>query len=115
MPGGLIAVDEIFVGREIEIAFLRNHLEEALKGIAGKIFIEGAAGVGKTALLDTFLNRVGHHRVLRASGAELEAGLPYGVVEQLLAETGQRPTEPLTGLGTDRAANVHPLCVGGAL
>ena len=112
---GLIAVDEIFVGREVELAFLRDRLGETLKGMSRTVLLEGAAGVGKTALLDAFLGRVGHHRVLWTSGAELEAGLAYGVVAQLVAETRQPPPQQLAGLGTERAADVEPLRIGGAL
>ena len=101
---GLIAMDEVFVGREVELAFLRGRLEETLAGMSRTVLLEGAAGVGKTALLEAFLARAGHHRVLRTSGAELEAGLAYGVLDQLVAETASRhrdgwpdsgPNEPL--------------------
>jgi DNA-binding CsgD family transcriptional regulator len=108
-------VDKIFVGREVELAFLCDLLEEAHGGMSRTVLLEGAPGVGKTALLDAFLARAGRHRVLRASGAELEADLAYGMLDQLVAETGQPPPEPLASLGTGRAADVEPLGVGGAL
>jgi DNA-binding CsgD family transcriptional regulator len=76
-----MAVGEVFVGRGVELAFLR----------------------------------VGHHRVLRISGAELEAGLAYGVLDQLVAETGQPPPGRLAGLGTGQAVDAEPLRIGGAL
>ena len=110
-----MAVDGVFVGRGVELAFLLGRLEQSLTGMSRTVLLEGAAGAGKTALLDAFLARAGHHRVLRTSGAELEAGLVYGVVDQLVAETGQRPLERLAGLGTEWAADVEPLRIGGAL
>jgi DNA-binding CsgD family transcriptional regulator len=112
---GLIAVDKIFVGRQVELGFLRDRLGETHGGRSRMVLLEGAAGVGKTALLDAFLGRAGHHRVLRISGAELEADLAYGMLDQLVAETGQPPPDRLAGLGTGRAADVEPLRVGAAL
>ncbi len=108
-------MDEIFVGREAELAFLHCHLAQAVEGMSRVVLIEGAAGVGKTALLSAFLARVGRHRVLRASGDELEAGLAYAVVEQLVAETGWPPPERLAAAGTERVAGIAPVRIGAAL
>ena len=55
MGAGLIAVDEIFVGREVELAFLHSRLAQTAEGMSQVVLIEGAAGVGKTALLSAFL------------------------------------------------------------
>jgi DNA-binding CsgD family transcriptional regulator len=110
-----MAVDEIFVGREVELTFLRDCLEETHGGRSRTVLLEGAAGVGKTALLNAFLGRAGHHRVLRISGAELEVGLAYGMLGQLVAETGQPPPDRLAGLGIERAADVEPLSLGWGL
>src|SRR5262245_44743824 len=110
-----MAVDEIFVGREAELAFLRDRLGEALAGMCRTVLLEGAAGVGKEALVDGVIAQVGGRGVLRASGEELEAGLAYGVVDQLLAELGRPAPELLAGLGAGRDADVEPLRMGGAL
>jgi DNA-binding CsgD family transcriptional regulator len=113
--GRLIAMDEIFVGREAELAFLLTRLEETLRGMSRTVLLQGAAGVGKTALLEAFLAQVSQHHVLWISGAELEAGLAYGVVDQVVAETGQLPPEWLPEPDTEPAADVEPLRVGRAL
>src|SRR5690348_5260286 len=110
---GLIAMDEVFVGREAELAFLGSRLEATREGMSRMVLLEGAAGAGKTALLEVFLARTENCHVLRASGTELETGLAYGVVDQLVAEMGQDVPEPLAGLGTERAANIEPLRIGG--
>ena len=47
------------------------------------VLVHGAAGIGKTALLQHFLAAAPEVRVLRASGEHEEHLLPYGVVEQL--------------------------------
>ena len=112
---GLVAVDEIFVGRKVELAFLRGRLAETLGGVSRVVLIEGAAGVGKTALLGAFLGRTGHHRVMRVSGDELETDLAYALVAQLVSETGRPPPEQLARIGTGRDAGVAPEHIGAAL
>jgi DNA-binding CsgD family transcriptional regulator/tetratricopeptide (TPR) repeat protein len=101
-------MDEIFVGRQTELAFLRAKLDEVREGVSRVVLIDGAGGVGKTALLGEFPARAEHCRLLRASGEELEACLPYGVVEQLVADVGEPPPERL-------AAGADPMVAGAAL
>ena len=47
--------------------------------------LEGAAGVGKTALLDYLASRADGCRVARAGGAQSEMELPYAGLQQLCA------------------------------
>jgi DNA-binding CsgD family transcriptional regulator len=65
------------LGREHELATLAT--------AEGVILIEGAAGVGKTALLAETAREAQAcgKRVLRARGAQVESSLPFGVVRQL--------------------------------
>ena len=98
-----------------ELAFLRGRLAETLGGVSRVVLIEGAAGVGKTALLGAFLGCTRHHRVLRVSGDELETDLAYALVAQLVSETGKPPPEQLAGIGTERGAGVAPEHIGAAL
>ncbi|UCH58240.1 MAG: ATP-binding protein, partial [Candidatus Bathyarchaeota archaeon] len=44
------------VGRDQEIGQLRQHLDSALAGKGATVFIGGEAGVGKTRLVNEFLN-----------------------------------------------------------
>lgn len=108
-------MDEIFVGREVELAFLHRRLTQTAEGTSRVVLIEGTAGVGKTALLSAFLARIGRHCVLQASGDELEAGLAYAMVEQLVAETARPPPELLAAIGTRRVADIAPVRIGAAL
>jgi predicted ATP-dependent serine protease len=87
-------MDERFVGRPTELAFLRERLEEVRRGTARVVLLEGAAGVGKTALLRELLAGTDHLRVLWASGEELEAGLAYGVIGQLVPMPPRRHRNP---------------------
>ncbi len=44
-----------FVGRHAELAHLHEALEQALRGERQVVFVSGEPGIGKTALIDTFL------------------------------------------------------------
>jgi predicted ATPase len=55
-------MDERFIGRPTELAFLRERLEEVRHGRARVVLLEGAAGVGKTALLRELLAGTDHLR-----------------------------------------------------
>ncbi|HEV2723660.1 MAG TPA: AAA family ATPase [Thermoleophilaceae bacterium] len=77
------------IDREFELGELVDRLGRARKGDGGTVVVEGAAGIGKTRLLDATceLARQGGFTVLRARASELERGFPFGVVRQLLART----------------------------
>lgn len=74
---------DIFVGRQAELAYLHERLENVRRGHPCIVFIEGASGIGKTALLSRFLHHAHDLLVLRAAGEELEAGFAFGLVDQL--------------------------------
>ena len=59
-------------------------LERAAAGAGGAILLEGAAGIGKTVLLDEVRSRAGAADVLVARGVDLERHFPLGLVRQLL-------------------------------
>ncbi len=107
-------VDQVFVGRQSELALLRAQLQTTHEGSLQIVLVTGAAGVGKTAFLDSFLTRT-DCRVVRASGDNLEVGLAYGVIEQLTSGVSQPLQERLTLLRTNDAASVHPVQVGAGL
>ena len=80
---------ERLVGRDSELRELVSRLREARDGEGRAVLIEGAAGIGKTRLLDVSCELAGKggFTVLRARGSELERQFPFGVVRQLLART----------------------------
>lgn len=49
---------KLLVGRDAELAFLHAQLERARKAQRPTIFLTGEAGIGKTALIDTFCNQI---------------------------------------------------------
>jgi DNA-binding CsgD family transcriptional regulator len=105
---------EVFVGRDAEIETLRAVLDRVRAGQPQVVLIEGPAGIGKTALVNRFVQGETDVRVLRASGEPWEARVPYGVVDQLTRGTGASPATMLAG--RERALPVdEPVSVGGCL
>ena len=84
-PEGLT---DVFVGRETELETLRAQLVQVRAGQPRVVFIEGPAGIGKSALVERFLRSERDVRVLRASGDPWEALVPYGVIDQLVRAAG---------------------------
>jgi DNA-binding CsgD family transcriptional regulator/tetratricopeptide (TPR) repeat protein len=98
-PDGHSPSDEDgFVGRQPELARLNLALEVARSNRPRLVVVEGPAGIGKTALVRRFLGTAGDTHVLSAQGDELEARLPLGVVEQLVATVTAEAPEQLTAL-----------------
>lgn len=85
------------VERERELCALVTLVAQIRAGSGGVLAIEGRAGAGKTALLDVLAEsseRAGA-LVLRATGAELERQLDWGVVRSLLdGRLGDRAPVP---------------------
>ena len=97
---------DAFVGREAELAVLREQWEAARTGHPRVVVIEGMPGMGKTSLLSRFLRELagaGEGEVLRISADEDERELCLGLVDQLLRMAGREGIAPAaTGA---RAAN----------
>src|SRR5712664_578765 len=101
------------VGRDAEMALLDRALTEAAEH-GGALLVTGAAGIGKTSLLDaatTDARRRGY-KVLAVTGLESETDLPYAGLHQLLqpvlqsaaALPGPQKNALLTALGMRSAA-----------
>src|SRR5258706_819882 len=73
------------IGRDAETAQLDRAVAEAEEH-GGALLISGAAGIGKTSLLDHAATnaRSRGHQVLAVTGLESEADLTYGGLHQLL-------------------------------
>jgi len=105
---------DVFVGRDAELVTLRAELERARAGSPRIVLIEGPAGIGKTALLDRFLDVDDDLRILRASGEQWEAFVPYGIVDQLTRGTGISRARILAGREWALPPD-EPISVGGLL
>ncbi|MGW4403944.1 ATP-binding protein [Nonomuraea sp. NPDC004702] len=71
-------------GRDAEENVLLRLLDDARAGSGGALLLTGAAGMGKTALLDLASARASGFRVLRVSGVEPESPVPYAGLHGLL-------------------------------
>lgn len=74
----------MLVGRQTEQQVIDQLGAAARLGTSGVLAVRGEAGVGKTALLDDAVSRLGGMRVLRATGLESEREIPFATLLQLL-------------------------------
>src|SRR3954447_2055378 len=76
---------EQLVERELELAAIADLISRAASGSSGVVLVEGAAGAGKTRLLEAVEEcaRSASVGLLRAHGGELERSFPFGVAGQL--------------------------------
>src|SRR2546423_4903775 len=76
----------VLVGREAEEAALAAALGSATRGQGRLVVVEGAAGMGKSALLRSTLESASNSGVttLRGRGSQLESEFPFGLALQLL-------------------------------
>ena len=110
-----------FVGRQAELTALRAELGTVRSGRPRVILLEGSPGIGKTAVLDRFLDDESDLTVLRATGEQWEAFVAYGVVDQLMRVAGVSAARlragrdrSLPGGGAGRRGRADPRGAGGA-
>ncbi|MBV8430860.1 MAG: ATP-binding protein, partial [Solirubrobacterales bacterium] len=115
LAAGVQTPDRSFVGRSTEMRSLLAELSQVRAGTPRLIVVEGPAGVGKTALVRRFLAEAGDLRALAATGEEVEALLPYGIVEQLIRAAGGPVPERLRGLAAPGVQAPDPISVGAGL
>src|ERR1700730_9025942 len=109
------------VGRDAELAQLDKALAEATEH-GGALLVTGAAGIGKTSLLDAATSdaRSRGYKVLTVTGLESEADLPFAGLHQLLqpllpsagALPGPQKNALLTALGMRAGAPPEVFLVG---
>jgi len=91
----LVARPTTLVGREGELARLRRALARAREGQRQLVFVTGEAGIGKTALVEAFLESVADTPGLRVGRgqcvAQYGAGEPYLPVFEALGRLGRAP------------------------
>jgi DNA-binding CsgD family transcriptional regulator len=75
------------VGRERELEVIDALLDRVRHGKCAALFIHGAPGMGKTTLLQETRARFGEGAVLYASGAEIDDGIRYAGLLQLLSSS----------------------------
>ena len=98
--------------RDAELAEIGRFLARAGSGAGGLVIVEGAAGAGKTRVVEAAVEAAHGRgmRVLEASGSELERDLGFGVVrslfEGLLAHTSRARRRSLLAGAASLAARV---------
>ena len=103
------------VGRDDELMVLERALGAAVEGQPQLVVVEGAAGIGKSALLRAFARSVADRvTVLRASGDEGEQHLDFGLIEQLHAD-GEASDVPVMTMFGRSGPRPDPLDVGADL
>lgn len=88
--------ESVFVGRDNELDILRRRLSEAGRGTARTVLVGGAAGAGKTSLLDKFATQARETGATILSGAcEQHFGdpMPYGPLLEALDTFGRERGE----------------------
>ncbi len=86
--GAVAGPKPLLLERDAELARLSALLGNAQAGSGSVVAVSGPAGIGKTALLTAVHRLAGDRgfRSLRARGRELEAGMAFSVVRQLLEQ-----------------------------
>ncbi|MFF6984684.1 AAA family ATPase [Streptomyces sp. NPDC008343] len=72
------------VGRHDELAQLNAAAEAVRQNGAQLVFLSGPAGIGKTALAQTFCSQLSDFRVLSVAGVPTERYIKYSVVNRLI-------------------------------
>src|ERR1043165_9061068 len=78
------------VGRSAERSRLHRLLADAKNGRGRALVLRGEAGIGKTALLDDTAEAARDFRVLRVTGVESEAEIPFAGLQPLFASFTDR-------------------------
>jgi DNA-binding CsgD family transcriptional regulator len=100
--------------REVELDDLQTALQDARRGVGRLVVVEGAAGIGKTRLLESAretAERTGM-RALSARGTELERDFPFALIGQLFGPVLHRASGPERDELLDGAARLAGPIVG---
>ena len=74
----------MLVGRTAQCAAIDQVLAGARDGLSGVIVLRGAAGIGKSALLDYAMTNARDFTIARVTGVESEVGLGFAAIHQLV-------------------------------
>ena len=103
--------DDALVGRSAVLVRIAELLRSAKDGAGGALVIEGMAGIGKTAVLARAIRSAGEQGfdVRSVTGSPMDAGLPYGVLSDLLRPELRDPSSVKRAPALAAAAGVIPV------
>lgn len=101
------AVRTVLAGRSTELAWLGDRLERAVQDMAQLALIEGPAGIGKTALLNTFIETARDASLASVHGIESDQLTSFATAITLMRAAG--------GATESIRATSEPAAVGAAL
>jgi AAA ATPase-like protein len=103
----------MMVGRSVETEAVDRLLDDARAGRSGVLVVRGAAGIGKSALLDYAASRADGMTILRAVAVEAESELAFAglhqVLRPLLRGIDALPEPQTAGLRSAFALSGEPL------
>lgn len=85
-----------FVGRTAELAALHAELDTVRSGVPRLVLVEGAAGIGKTGVIQQLLDAATDVTLLHATGEPWEAYVAYGVIDQIMRMAGMSASRLLS-------------------
>jgi DNA-binding CsgD family transcriptional regulator len=106
--------EDVFVGREAELARLRDMIARVGQGQPWLVTVEGESGVGKTALVRRAVASSTGLRVLWSRADPAEVDLDYGLIEQLRRRVDSEVAARYPLLAGDLAQS-SPFAVGAQL
>jgi class 3 adenylate cyclase/tetratricopeptide (TPR) repeat protein len=95
--------EDVFIGRDAEMAILRSAIEQLIDGSGGLIEVIGEPGIGKTRLVDEAVAQAREVTTLRCDCERTGARTPYTPVRRLLHQV----------LGTN--SSMDPATIAGCL
>jgi class 3 adenylate cyclase/tetratricopeptide (TPR) repeat protein len=76
--------EDVFIGRDAEVAILRGATEQLINGSGGLIEVIGEPGIGKSRLVDEAVAQAGDVTTLRCDCERTGVGSPYTPVRRML-------------------------------
>ncbi|HXW80393.1 MAG TPA: AAA family ATPase [Acidimicrobiales bacterium] len=111
----------MFVGRGAELSSLAAAFQRVVSGSPQFVLIEGAAGIGKTMLVEEFLRaKVAASTLRRGRADEIEKDRPFALLSQLLAGQGSPAAglaigAPSGAVAASASSEPEPLAAGAEL
>lgn len=102
-----VSGQQLFVGRSQEFALLDSALTDARAGSPYLVWIEGPAGIGKTALVRHFVGRTGDTAIGWAAASQDEEGAPWELPRSLAESVASRATACMPGT----QASLHAVAI----